>query len=74
MTDWSKLRDVGGSAEYLPELLEELATSHESELIETLWERLYNQGSVYSASFAALPGLIRIAEQWYPSDDCLQII
>jgi hypothetical protein len=74
MTDWSKLTDVGGSAEYLPELLEELATSHDPEIIDMLWERLYHQGSVYSASFAALPQLIRIAEQWYPSDECLQII
>ncbi len=74
MTDWSKLIDVGGSAEYLPELLEELESSRDPEIIEELWDRLCHQGSVYSASFAALPGLIKIAEQWYPSGECLQII
>jgi hypothetical protein len=74
MTDWSKLRDVSGSAEYIPELLEELKTSHDQEIIRELWDRLCHQGSVYSASFAALPELILIAEQWYPSEDCLQII
>ncbi len=63
--DWSNVSDVGGgSAEYLPDLLKELETSRDREILDVLWERLYHQGSVFSASFAALPDIVRIAEQW----------
>lgn len=72
--DWSNLEDVGGSAEYIPELLAELETTRDREILSELWDRLCHQGSVYSASFAALPELIRLAERWYPSDDCLMLI
>ncbi|MEM7595037.1 MAG: hypothetical protein AAF383_26650 [Cyanobacteria bacterium P01_A01_bin.83] len=68
MVDWSSLRDVGGSAEYLPALLEELETSRDPKILDILWKRLCHQGSVFSASFAALPHLVRIAEQWSSSE------
>jgi hypothetical protein len=35
---------------------------------EELWSRLCHQGTVYSASFAALPVLIDVAEQWKPKE------
>jgi len=62
--DWSNVYDVVGSAEYLRELLEELETSRNREIIDVLWDRLYHQGSVFSASFAALPDIVRIASQF----------
>ena len=68
MVDWSILDDVGGSAEQIPELLAQLETSHDPEILSILWDRLYHQGSVFSASFAALPDLIIIAEQWHPRE------
>jgi hypothetical protein len=66
--DWSTLEDICGSAENIPDLLEELEATKDPEILDELWNRLYHQGSVYSASFAAVPYLIRIAEQWPPSD------
>jgi hypothetical protein len=74
MIDWSNFEDVGGSAQHIPELLEELKNSRDPEILDELWQRLCHQGSVYSASFAALPELVKIAEQWHPSNDCLNII
>jgi hypothetical protein len=74
MIDLSNLEDVGGSAQHIPELLEELKNSRDPEILDELWQRLCHQGSVYSASFAALPELVKIAEQWHPSNDCLDII
>jgi hypothetical protein len=74
MIDCSNLEDVGGSAQPIPELLEELKNSRDPEILDELWQRLCHQGSVYSASFAALPELVKIAEQWHPSNDCLNII
>ncbi|MGD1921717.1 MAG: hypothetical protein ACFCAD_24200, partial [Pleurocapsa sp.] len=64
----------GGSAGYLPELLQELETTRNPKIIDILWERLYHLGSVFSASFAALPYLARIAEQWQPNKERLKLV
>lgn len=65
MTDWSRLSHAYGPADDIPALLDQLASDPTSERWTDLWSALCHQGSVYSASFAALPWLTRIAR----SDD-----
>lgn len=61
MTNWSQLRHAYGSAEDIPALLDEIASAPTPELWSDLWSALCHQGSVYSASFAALPWLADVA-------------
>ena len=59
---WSGLHDAYGSANEVPRLLElARAASGESEVWQDLWGRLCHQGTVYEASFAAIPTLAEIA-------------
>ncbi|WP_326737688.1 hypothetical protein [Streptomyces sp. NBC_01022] len=61
MTDWSRLSHAYGSAEDIPALLDRIASDPASEHWSDLWSALCHQGSVYSASFAALPWLADVA-------------
>jgi hypothetical protein len=58
--DWSELRDAYGGASGVPSLLERV-TSNKSLKSDPqsgpwfeLWSRLYHQGSIYTASYAAV--------------------
>ncbi|MEV6353519.1 hypothetical protein [Streptomyces hydrogenans] len=62
MTDWPRLSHAYGSAEDIPALLTRIASEPEPELWSDLWSALCHQGSVYSASFAALPWLAGMAD------------
>jgi hypothetical protein len=64
MTDWSQLRHAYGSAEDIPGLLARVEPDVRSPIWTDLWSRLCHQGTVYSASFAALPMLTEIADRW----------
>ncbi len=70
MTDWSQLSHAYGSAEDIPALLDRIASEPKPELWSDLWSALCHQGSVYSASFAALPWLADVAD----SDDREQAV
>lgn len=60
--DWSRLNHAYGSASDLPRLFDEIGDPElADEAWEELWASLYHQGSVYTASFAALPVLTDIA-------------
>lgn len=63
MTDWSHLQDIYGSADGIPALLADAAsvTDWGAPVWDELWSRLYHQGSVAPASYAALPALVAIA-------------
>ncbi|MFD7105724.1 hypothetical protein [Streptomyces celluloflavus] len=61
MTDWSQLSHAYGSAEDIPALLGRISREPKPELWSDLWSALCHQGSVYSASFAALPWLADVA-------------
>lgn len=63
MTDTWQLPDVYGSVAEVPLLLEAAASSADSDspAWHELWQRLYNQGTVAPASYAALPQLAQIA-------------
>ncbi|MEE4544734.1 hypothetical protein V2S66_22540 [Streptomyces sp. V4-01] len=60
-TDWARLSHAYGSAEDIPGLLDLIETAPTDERWNELWSALCHQGSVYSASFAALPRLAAIA-------------
>lgn len=64
MTDWSQLTHAYGTAEDIPALLERAVQDTDNQVWGELWSRLCHQGSVYNASFAALPALTQMAQQW----------
>ncbi|HKR63428.1 MAG TPA: hypothetical protein VJZ00_06820 [Thermoanaerobaculia bacterium] len=49
-------------------MLDALVPDPDAEVWDELWGRICHQGTVYSASFAALPILVRTAAQWSPAD------
>ena len=50
----------------MPALLNRLTPDPADEVWGELWSRICHQGSVYSASFAALPALADAAGRWQP--------
>jgi hypothetical protein len=67
MTDWRSLRHAYGNAADVSGLLDELSPDSQAEVWGKLWSRICHQGTVYSASFAALPVLASAAERWSPT-------
>jgi hypothetical protein len=68
MTDWSQLSHAYGPADDVPALLAQAEADRDGQAWEDLWSRLCHQGTVYSASFAALPTLTEIAGRWSPAE------
>ncbi|GAB4004816.1 hypothetical protein [Nocardioides ultimimeridianus] len=66
MTDWHALRDAYGSAGAVPDLLDRAEVGGD-EVWGELWSRLCHQGTVYPASYAALPRLAALAEAGEPA-------
>ena len=66
MIDWTNLRHAYGAAADVPALLNRLSPDPVDEVWGELWSRICHQGSVYSASFAALPALAETAARWQP--------
>jgi hypothetical protein len=66
MVDWTSLRHAYGTAADVPALLNNLSPDPADEVWGELWSRICHQGSVYSASFAALPALADVAARWHP--------
>ncbi|MFJ9714236.1 hypothetical protein, partial [Streptomyces sp. NPDC101234] len=64
MTDWSQLHHAYGTAEDIPGLLDAVGPDSRDPGWDALASRLYHQGGVYSASYAALPKLAEKARQW----------
>lgn len=61
-TDWSRLTHAYGPADGIPGLFARLDGGPEDEKVwHDLWSALWHQGTVYGASFAALPLLADIA-------------
>ena len=62
-TRWSELRHAYGAASNIPDLLKQLETlptaDAQQEPWDSLWSSLAHQGSTYSASFAAVPHVVR---------------
>lgn len=69
MTEWAALRDAYGAATDVPALLE-AATSSGTEFGDAwddVWSHLCHQGTVYSASYAAIPALADTCGKHEPS-------
>lgn len=64
--DWEVLRDAYGSAAAVPELLA-AAEDDDRAAWDNLWSRLCHQGTVYTASYAALPLLTKMAARRPPA-------
>ena len=67
--DWASLEDAYGSAERVPDLLRraESAGSEFGEAWDDLWSHLCHQGTVYTASYAAIPALAAMCLRREPS-------
>jgi hypothetical protein len=74
MTDWSQLEHAYGTAEDIPGLLDRVEPDLRSRTWTEVWSRLCHQGTVYSASFAALPALAQKARDWSPADRVMPLI
>jgi hypothetical protein len=72
--DWADLTDAYGSARDIPGLLERAVSDPRSEVWTELWSRLCHQGTVYSASFAALPALTRLAQHLSAADRVMPLV
>nr|WSY49307.1 hypothetical protein OG999_03505 [Streptomyces sp. NBC_00886] len=59
--DWSELTHAYGSAENIPGLFARLGGAEDDAVWQELWGSLCHQGSVYDASWAAMPVLVDIA-------------
>jgi hypothetical protein len=66
--DWSQLHHAYGPADDLPALLAALSPDPDAPVWDELWSRLCHQGTVYPASFAALPRLADHAAACAPAD------
>ncbi len=64
MTDWSQLDHAYGTAQDIPGLLAAMSPGPEDACWNDLWSALCHQGTVYSASYAALPALAEAARRW----------
>lgn len=65
---WSTLKNAYGESSGIPKLIREAEglpeyVGSEAEPYVSLWSALCHQGSVYTASYAALPHLVRIVEE-----------
>lgn len=68
MTNWNTLKHAYGKAADIPALLAAISPDSESDAWYDLWSRLCHQGTVYAASFAALPTLLELATTWNPRE------
>ena len=69
LTEWTALRHGYGTAEDIPALLVAAEDSglESGPAWDDVWSRLYHQGTVYTASYAALPLLADMAERHAPA-------
>ncbi|WNO73274.1 hypothetical protein [Streptomyces sp. AM8-1-1] len=68
MTDWSQLSHAYGPADDIPRLLDDAESDPAGPAWDSLWSCLCHQGTVYSASFAALPRLAAMAQRFSATD------
>lgn len=68
MTEWTNFRDAYGSAADIPVRIKAWVETPSEERLSDLWSRLCHQGTVYSASFEAIPCLVQACPQLAPKD------
>ena len=77
MTDWKALSHAYGEASEIPVLIAQLSldsTDSKNPLWEELWSRLCHQGTVYSASYAALPLLLEYVQTLSPETRTMPLV
>jgi hypothetical protein len=77
MTDWKALSHAYGTASEIPALIAQLSletADPKYPLWEELWSRLCHQGTVYSASYAALPLLLEYAQALPPEKRTMPLV
>ena len=66
--DWAAAQDAYGSASAVPGLLRRAAADpNNAEVWQDLWSRLCHQGTVYEASFLAIPALAAMSRSAAPT-------
>lgn len=68
MTDWKALSHAYGEASNIPALIEKLSRDSNDIAWGELWNYLCHQGTVYSASYAALIPLLKFVQTLAPSE------
>ncbi|AWH44002.1 hypothetical protein [Stenotrophomonas sp. ZAC14A_NAIMI4_1] len=68
--DWATLQGAYGNASEAGALLASMMDPQHQQDWNDIWSHLCHQGTVYSASHAALPVLLSIARQTGRSDRC----
>jgi hypothetical protein len=68
VTDWPALHHAYGRADDIPGMLARYTGGDGDSVSGDLWSRLYHQGSVYPASFAALAPMAEIVAGLAPTD------
>jgi hypothetical protein len=63
---WNKLRTAYGFANHTPKMLRNLEANPGKKTWEAVWSSLCHQGSVYSASIAAIPHVVEFAKRRPP--------
>src|SRR4051812_14595240 len=63
--NWENLSHAYGKASNIPQLLSSLSaypeeSNYEEEPWFSLWSSLYHQGTIYSASFAVVPEIVKL--------------
>ncbi len=66
MVNWKILSHAYCSATDLPDLLRNLSPNVDNDVWSELWSRICHQGTVYTASYPALPFLDEAATTWKP--------
>ena len=72
--DWAALWDAYGPATRVPELLAQMSPDPDAEVWGDLWGHICHQGTVYSASFAALPFIVDEASSYEPLQRLMPLI
>lgn len=68
MTEWADLQTAYGSAHDVPRMIEAWVQSPTDDNLDGLWSYLCHQGTVYSASYAAIPLLADACARLAPKE------
>lgn len=68
MTEWADLQTAYGSAHDVPRMIETWVQSPTDDNLDDLWSHLCHQGTVYSASYAAIPLLADACARLAPKE------
>jgi hypothetical protein len=74
MTDWKALSHAYGEASAIPGLIDRLREGHDEKAWDDLWSCLCHQGTVYSASYAALQPLCELARTLPPDSRLMALV